>query len=72
MGAAIVRRSPSCQREFSLELAGWVADDVDVLLRVYVKCIAGQQDEARRRIDEATRPPDEDDEEGPGRDGART
>jgi hypothetical protein len=29
---------------------------VDVLLRVYAKCIAGQQDEAKRRIEEATQP----------------
>jgi hypothetical protein len=29
---------------------------VDVLLRVYAKCIAGQQDEAKRRILEATQP----------------
>jgi hypothetical protein len=27
---------------------------VDVLLRVYAKCISGQQDEAKRRILEAT------------------
>ena len=28
----------------------------DVLLRVYAKCISGQQAEAKRRIEEATRP----------------
>jgi hypothetical protein len=27
-----------------------------MLLRVYVKCISGQQYEAKRRIEEATRP----------------
>jgi hypothetical protein len=27
-----------------------------VLLRVYARCIAGQQDEAKRRILEATQP----------------
>lgn len=32
---------------------------VDVLLRVYAKCISGQQDEAKRRIEEATRPRDD-------------
>jgi hypothetical protein len=31
---------------------------VDVLLRVYAKCISGQQNEAVRRILEATRPDD--------------
>ena len=30
---------------------------VEVLLRVYAKCIFGQQDEAKRRIEEATRLP---------------
>ena len=29
---------------------------VGVLLRVYAKCITGQQEEAKRRIEEATRP----------------
>jgi hypothetical protein len=29
---------------------------VDVLLRVYAKCIAGQEAEAKRRILEATQP----------------
>lgn len=29
---------------------------VDVLLRVYAKCVAGQQDEAKRRILDATKP----------------
>jgi hypothetical protein len=35
-----------------------LADVVHVLLRVYAKCISGQQDEAKRRILEATRPTD--------------
>jgi hypothetical protein len=41
----------------------------DVLLRVHVKCIAGQQGEAKRRIEDAMRPlePDE-----PGRTGQRS
>jgi hypothetical protein len=30
---------------------------VDVLLRVYAKCIAGQHGEAKRRIEEAMRLP---------------
>jgi hypothetical protein len=39
----------------------------DVLLRVYAKCISGQQDEAKRRILEATQPADTDEtESGPG------
>jgi hypothetical protein len=32
---------------------------VEVLLRVYAKCISGQQDEAKRRIEEATRIPED-------------
>lgn len=40
------------------QVAEWAGHSVDVLLRVYAKCIAGQQDEAKRRIDRATRLPD--------------
>ena len=36
--------------------AEWAGHSVDVLLRVYAKCIAGEQDEAKRRILEATQP----------------
>jgi hypothetical protein len=32
---------------------------VDVLLRTYAKCISGQQHEAKRRIEEAKRPRDD-------------
>ena len=38
------------------QVAGWAGHSVDVLLRVYAKCISGQQAEAKRRIEEATRP----------------
>jgi hypothetical protein len=38
--------------------AGWT-DQRWVLLRVYAKCISGQQDEANRRIDEAARAPED-------------
>jgi site-specific recombinase XerD len=38
------------------QVAEWAGHSVDVLLRVYAKCISGQQDEAKRRIEEATRP----------------
>ena len=37
------------------QVAEWAGHSVDVLLRVYAKCIAGQQDEAKRRILQATR-----------------
>jgi integrase len=40
------------------QVAEWAGHSVDVLLRVYAKCIAGQQAEAQRRIEEATKPPD--------------
>lgn len=46
------------------QVAEWAGHSVDVLLRVYAKCISGQQDEAKRRILEATQPADTDD--GPG------
>ena len=41
------------------QVAEWAGHSVDVLLRVYVKCISGQQEEAKRRIEEATRPRDD-------------
>jgi site-specific recombinase XerD len=41
------------------QVAEWAGHSVDVLLRVYVKCISGQQDEAKRRIEEATSPKDD-------------
>jgi integrase len=37
------------------QVAEWAGHTVDVLLRVYAKCIAGQQEEAKRRILEATK-----------------
>ena len=37
------------------QVAEWAGHSVKVLLRVYAKCIAGQQDEAKRRILQATR-----------------
>jgi integrase len=40
------------------QVAEWAGHSVDVLLRVYAKCIAGQDAEAKRRILEATRPTD--------------
>jgi hypothetical protein len=38
------------------QVAEWAGHSVDVLLRVYAKCITGQQADAKRRIEEATRP----------------
>jgi integrase len=38
------------------QVAEWAGHSVAVLLRVYAKCIAGKQDEAKRLIDAATRP----------------
>lgn len=37
------------------QVAEWAGHSVDVLLRVYAKCIDGQQEEAKRRIEDATR-----------------
>jgi len=42
------------------QVAEWAGHSVDVLLRVYARCIYGQQYEAKRRIEEATRPRDGD------------
>lgn len=41
------------------QVADWAGHSVDVLLRVYAKCISGQQAEAKRRIEEATQPRDD-------------
>jgi integrase len=50
------------------QVAEWAGHSTDVLLRVYVKCIAGQQGEAKRRIEDAMGPQEEADEPaGPGR-----
>jgi integrase len=38
------------------QVAEWAGHTVDVLLRVYAKCIAGRQEAAKRRIFDATRP----------------
>ena len=40
------------------QVAEWAGHSTDVLLRVYVKCIAGQQGEAKRRIEDAMREPE--------------
>jgi integrase len=37
------------------QVAAWAGHSVDVLLRVYAKCIVGQDQTARRRIEEALR-----------------
>jgi integrase len=41
------------------QVAEWAGHSVNVLLRVYAKCISGQQHEAKRRIEEATMPRDD-------------
>ena len=41
------------------QVAEWAGHSVDVLLRVYAKCISGQQHDAMRRIEEATMPRDD-------------
>ncbi len=43
------------------QVAEWAGHSVHVLLRVYAKCILGQEEAARRRIDAALRDGLEDD-----------
>src|SRR5215831_4007727 len=38
---------------YPTQVAEWAGHSVDVLLRIYAKCIAGQDELAKRRIDEA-------------------
>jgi integrase len=40
---------------YPTQVAEWAGHSVDVLLRIYAKCIAGQDELAKRRIDEALR-----------------
>jgi integrase len=46
------------------QVAEWAGHSVAVLLRIYAKCIAGQEVEAMRRILEATQPMKDDDDRG--------
>jgi hypothetical protein len=47
------------------QVAEWAGHSTDVLLRVYVKCIAGQQGEAKRRIEDAMKPMEADEPGSP-------
>jgi integrase len=40
---------------YPTQVAEWAGHSVDVLLRIYAKCIAGQDELAKRRIDDALR-----------------
>jgi integrase len=40
---------------YPTQVAQWAGHSVDVLPRIYAKCIAGQNELAKRRIDEALR-----------------
>jgi hypothetical protein len=40
---------------YPTQVADWAGHSVDVLLRIYAKCIAGQDALAKRRISEALR-----------------
>ncbi|HEY1914680.1 MAG TPA: site-specific integrase [Streptosporangiaceae bacterium] len=45
------------------QVAEWAGHSVDVLLRIYARCLAGQDEIAKRRILEATEPDDQGDGE---------
>jgi hypothetical protein len=40
---------------YPTQVAEWAGDSVGVLLRIYAKCVAGQDELAKRRISEALR-----------------
>jgi integrase len=40
---------------FPTQVAEWAGHNVDVLLRIYAKCVVGQDELAKRRISEALR-----------------
>ena len=41
---------------YPTQVAEWAGHSVSVLPRVYAKCVTGQQEDAKRRIEAATRP----------------
>ncbi|ALE81837.1 hypothetical protein XF36_00785 [Pseudonocardia sp. HH130629-09] len=43
------------RRRRPAQVASWAGHGVDVLLRVYAQCIAGQDDALRRRVEQALR-----------------
>jgi integrase len=40
---------------YPTQVAEWAGHSVDVLLRIYAKCVVGQDEKAKRRISEALR-----------------
>jgi hypothetical protein len=40
---------------YPTQVAEWAGRSVDVLLRIYAKCVASQDERAKRRISEALR-----------------
>ena len=40
---------------YPTQMADWAGHSVDVLLRIYAKCVVGQDELAKRRISEALR-----------------
>jgi len=50
---------PACplaeRRRLPTQVAEWVGHGVDVLLRIYAKCVVGEDELAKRRISEALR-----------------
>ena len=42
------------------QVAGWAGHRVEVLLRIYASCIEGQDEVAKRRIEEALREEEDD------------
>jgi hypothetical protein len=54
LGLALAVR-PAGLAESQLQVAEWARHSVDVLLRIYAKCIDGQHELAKRTISEALR-----------------
>jgi hypothetical protein len=51
----MVTGKPCLTRRLSHRVAEWAGHSVDVLLRIYAKCVVGQDELAKRRINEALR-----------------
>jgi hypothetical protein len=62
IGEPAEQRMPG--REPAPQVAEWAGHRVHVLLKVYAKCIDGQEDVAKRRIENALAAKEEDEPEG--------
>jgi hypothetical protein len=54
-GSPSARLAPATDGVLPTQVAEWAGRSLDVLLRIYAKCLVGQDELAKRRIAEALR-----------------